>query len=586
MNRRPVTKITALYERLSHDDELAGESNSIKNQKSILEGYARKNGFTNLLHFTDDGVSGTRFDRPDFVRMMDEVESGTISVIICKDLSRFGRDHLRVGLYMERLRERGVRFVAVQDNVDTAKGEDDFIVFRNVINEWAARDASRKVKAVFKEKGTDGKPLTNYIYGYVKNPDDKNKWLIDPEAAENVRRIYQMALESYGPYAIALRLEKEKILAPSYYLAKKGLGNRQNHTFADPYHWYGSTVENMLARQEYTGCLVNFKTSKESYKDKNQKKRPKEDWLIFEGHHEPIIEKGVWDTVQRMRLKTKRRRSDEWGQPNMFSGLLYCADCGSKMYIARYNGNGRKGNNFHCDRYSKNMHECTIHRIHVDAVEQIVLETLKKVSRYAAGNEDEFIRLATETLSSRQAGEIKTQKKKLAASEKRHAELDGLIRRTYEDMVAGMLSAKRFEVLSGGYEREQDELETKIADLRAGIENYDDSTARAESFLELARRYKDFEELTSPALHEFVERIVVHERADKHCRFTTQQVDIYLNFIGAFAVPESEQAEVVDEESERLAQKRAKYREYYYKYREKYREKYLQKKQARQLKTA
>jgi len=579
MSRQPSNQIIALYERLSHDDELQGQSLSIQNQKQILEDYARKNGFKNIRHFTDDGVSGTRFDRPGLMQLMDEVAAGNVDSVICKDLSRFGRDHIRVGLYMERLRECNVRFIAIHDNVDTAKGEDDFIVFRNVINEWAARDASRKVKAVFKAKGTNCRPLTNYCYGYVRDPHDKDKWLIDPDVAAVVQRIYQLALESYGPYTIALTLEKDKVPSPGYHLAQMDIGNRKNYAFANAHCWHGSTIERILERQEYTGCLVNFKTQKVSYKDKYQKPRPQEEWLIFEGHHEPIIDKGIWETVQQMRKKAKRRRHDDWGKPNAFTGLLYCFDCGSKLYIARRTSSGNPSNRFHCNRYNTN-HYCTSHRIHIDAVEKIVLQTLRNVSGYAVDNEAAFIKLATETLSSRQADEIKALKKNLIKSEKRHSELDGLIRRIYEDMVSGTLSQKRFEVLSAEYEQEQAELEKSIVNFRSEIDGFDDSTARAESFVELARRYKDFEELTSPMIHEFVNKIVVHERADKGCQFTTQQVDVYLNFIGTFAVPTSasDNSSEADEEAELLAQKRAKNREYYRRYREKYRAKYREKK--------
>ena len=286
LNRRlEVPTLTVLYERLSHDDDFAGESNSIKNQKALLQDYALKNNLANIIHLTDDGVSGTRFDRPGFLRAMDLVEAGCVGVFVVKDLSRFGRDHLRVGLYTERFRECGVRFIAIQDNVDTANGEDDFTPFRNIINEWAARDSSRKTKAVFKAKGMEGKPLSSHcIYGFRKDPDDKYKWLIDEEAAAVVRRIFEMTISGMGPHRIAHQLSDEKIERPSYYHGKQGLGRyRYDYDTANPFSWYGSSIVNILKNPGYKGCLVNFKTSKESYKDKRRKTKPKEEWAVFEG---------------------------------------------------------------------------------------------------------------------------------------------------------------------------------------------------------------------------------------------------------------------------------------------------------------
>jgi len=566
MNRQSDNmKITALYERLSHDDEQSGESNSITNQKIMLEDYAAKNGFENIRHFTDDGASGTNFDRKGFRAMITEIEyrkgframiteieSGNVSAVICKDSSRIGRDHLRVGLYTERLRECGVRFIAVQDNVDTIRGEDDFTPFRNIINEWAARDASRKVKAVFKAKGMEGKPLkVHCIYGYTKDPNDKNNWLIDPEAAAVVKRIFQMCIDGMGPFQIAHRLADEIIERTSYYHGRKGLGNLKNTYDAEnPYSWRGNTVADIIKKPEYKGCLANFKTYKTSYKDKNRKPIPKEDWVMFEGAVPQIVDTETWELAQKLR-KTMRR-TDSLGEPNPLTGLLFCADCGEKMWNHRIpdpkpfkHANGQMYKRapvdfYDCSTFKRNearyVTKCSRHYIMTRVVRELILDAISQVCRFVKYNEEDFIRLVREESQIQREATAKAWKKQLAKNEKRIAELDNIIRLLYEDRAKGSLTEKRFETLSTGYETEQETLERECSELRGEIDRYTADSVRADKFVELVSRYKDFTELTPQMLNEFIEKIVVFE-CDKSTGERHQDVDIYLNFIGKFKVP-------------------------------------------------
>jgi hypothetical protein len=479
---------------------------------------------------------------------MDEVEAGNVAVLLTKDTSRLGRDHLRVGLLIETLRQKGVRLIAIGDNVDTARGEDDFLPFRSIMNEWHARDTSRKVKAIYRAKGTNGKHTSSHaLYGYVKSSDDKNQWIIDPAAADVVRRVFQMTLEGCGPYQIASILQAERIPCPSYYLAQKGMGNSKNKDFDDPHRWWGTTVQYILGRTEYMGFMVNFKTHKSSFKDKHRKPTPADQQVVFEGKHEAIIDPETWQTANRIRENAKRRRPDSHGEPHPLTGLLWCADCNAKLYNERgTTPQGKPKDKYICASYRKRTTDCTAHGIQAEYVKDLVLHTLRRISTYARENEAEFIRQINETFTAQQAGSIKAQRKKLSANEKRRAELDKLIQRVYEDFVAERITDKRFEVLSAEYEREQVELEQAIAGLQTEIDSFDDSAARAANFLELTRRYRDFSELTAPMLHEFVERIVVHERAEKNVRYTTQEVDVHLNFIGQYMPPVIEPVQVYD----------------------------------------
>jgi len=543
-------KITALYERLSRDDELQGESNSIQNQKRMLEDYAERNGFTPYKHFLDDGVSGATFEREGFQAMLAEIEAGNVGTVIIKDMSRLGRDYLRVGLYMEMFREKGVRLIAVNENVDSFKDDDDFTPFRNIINEWYVRDTSRKIKAAFHARGMAGKHTSSYCpYGYTKSPEDKNQWIIDPEAAAVVRRVFQMTMEGKGPYQICCILSDDKVPMPGYYLAQKGTGLHKKHTFPDPYHWTSSTVCSMLKKKEYLGHTVNFKSKKNSYKEKKNKYVPEDEWVIFENTHEAIIDQETFDNVQRIRGGAKRR-PDGWGYVHPLTGLMYCVDCGGKLYVNRIS-NGKDIPQYVCGNYSRYISglngkltsgmQCqSPHRIKAETVMSLVSETLKAIAKYAREDKAAFTKAVQEAVSSRQTGEVKEQKKRLAVCQKRAADLEILIRKIYEDNALGKLPDKRYYALNSQYENEQEELEREIAGLRSVVECYEGGSERATNFMALVKRYEDFTELTTPMLNEFVEKIIVHERDRKGSVDTTQKVEIHLNFIGQFTAPEPE----------------------------------------------
>lgn len=590
-------KITALYERLSRDDEMVGDSNSIVNQKKMLEDYAKQNGYTNIEHFTDDGYSGGSFDRPDWKRMVAGIEDGSIGTVIVKDMSRIGRDYLQVGFYTEVMfKEKEVHFIAIANGVDNQKRESsEFAPFLNIMNEWYIRDSSRKVTTVLRARGMEGKHTTNNaIYGYRKSEEDKNQWVIDEEAAEVVRRIYRMSLEGKGPYEIARILSEEQIERPSYYLAKRGLGTcRSNNNTATPYVWRGATVSDILSKPEYMGHTVNFRSYKESYKDKRAKKTPKEDWVIFKNTQEAIVSEEMWNKVQGLR-KTARR-TDTVGEANPFTGLLYCADCGAKMYNHR-GGAGRARNwkgelngkrrpdrdEYNCSTYNLSRQsydkQCSQHYIRTEVVRKLVLETIKAVSDYVITNEEEFINRIYSSSRDKQKESIKSLKRKIAQDTKRVNELNMLMKKLYEDNISGKLSDKRFEFMLSEFENEQDTLEISMENAKAEIEKYESDTVRADKFIELVKRYTDFSELTTPMLNEFVEKILVHE-ADYSSGERVQEVEIYLNFIGKFELPVKEPTAEEITEHEKLKARRAKKAEYNRRYMEKRRKRIAEEEQ-------
>ncbi|MDR2532281.1 MAG: recombinase family protein [Oscillospiraceae bacterium] len=545
MNRQHNSKITALYERLSRDDELQGESNSIINQKSMLEDYAVKNGFPNVRHFSDDGISGTRFDRPAFVEMMSEIEAGTVAVCVVKDMSRLGRDYLRVGLFMETLREKGIRLIAVNDGYDSDNGEDDFTPFRNIIAEWYARDTSRKIKSVLQAKGNNGEHLTNSaIYGYIKDPNDKNHWLVDEEAAAVVKRIFSMTIEGKGAYKIARILTDEKIIRPSVYNA---IRDGRSYSTDDQYMWGGATVQSILDKQEYMGHTVNFRSQKNSFKDKKIHRIPKEDWLIFENTQEPIIDEQTWHTAQKCRTVKRRAKNRE---PNPLTGLLYCGDCGSRLYNHRgtHWEKYASQDSYACCKYSKYPPKCTRHHIQAAIAHQLILDAIRNVSEYVRNNQDEFIKIVCEENELRHEQNTKTRRKQLAQNQKRFDELNAIIKKLFEESVSGKITEKRFEILSQDYEREQEELELSITELQAGLEQNQADGEKANHFIRLVKKYTDFSELTPEMLNEFIERVIVFEAERFPGKYKRQRVDIHLNFIGKFAIPS--QAEIPDEEHE------------------------------------
>lgn len=590
-------RITALYERLSRDDEMQGESNSITNQKKYLEDYAVQHGFGNIQHFSDDGYSGTNFNRPAFNSLLTEIEAGRVGTVIVKDMSRFGRNYLQVGFYTEMMfPKKNVRFIAVNNGVDSAnQADNDFTPFLNIMNEWYIRDSSRKVTTVLRARGMEGKHTTNNaIYGYRKSEEDKNQWVIDEEAAEVVRRIYRMSLEGKGPYEIARILSEEQIERPSYYLAKRGLGTcRSNNNTATPYVWRGATVRDILSKPEYMGHTVNFRSYKESYKDKRAKRTPKEDWVIFKNTQEAIVSEEMWNKVQELRKTV--RRTDTVGEANPFTGLLYCADCGAKMYNHR-GGAGRARNwkgelngkrrpdrdEYNCSTYNLSRQsydkQCSQHYIRTEVVRKLVLETIKAVSDYVITNEEEFINRIYSSSRDKQKESIRSLKRKIAQDTKRVNELNMLMKKLYEDNISGKLSDKRFEFMLSEFENEQDTLEISMENAKAEIEKYESDTVRADKFIELVKRYTDFSELTTPMLNEFVEKILVHE-ADYSSGERVQEVEIYLNFIGKFELSVKEPTADEIAEHEKLKARRAKKAEYNRRYMEKRRKRIAEEEQ-------
>ncbi len=551
-------KITPLYERLSRDDELQGESNSISHQKQMLEEFARRNNLPNPQHFTDDGVSGTRFDRPGFLAMMEEVEAGRVEAIVIKDMSRLGRDYLKVGQVMEILRQRGVRLIAINDGVDSLKGDDDFTPFRNIMNEFYARDTSRKIRSVFKSKGMSGKHLTGtVIYGYLWD-EKREHWLVDEEAAEVVRRIFSLTLAGYGPYQIACKLSADRIEIPAVHLARFNEGVNRSKPVKDPYGWGSSTIVSILKKQEYLGHTVNFKTRKH-FKDKKSHYVPEDEWTIFENTHEAIIDQQTFDLVQKIRSNV-RRYPNGWGEAAPLTGLLYCADCGGKMYVHRTN-NGKRISQYTCSNYSKVP--CgtlcpTQHRINESAVLTLVSDTLRAIAEYSKNDRAEFVRAVQETQAAQRSADISKKQKRLVAAQKRTGELERLICKIYEDNALGKLPDARYEALDAQYAKEQDALNAEITELEKAVTGYEQSRKSAEKFIALIDKYENFDTLTNTMLNEFVEKILVHERARKGSQDTTQEVEIYFNFVGRYIPPALQPVPLTPEEPEELRKKEAR----------------------------
>ena len=576
---RQAAKANILYERISDDDLLKGESNSITNQKYILEEYAVQNGYSPFLHVTDDGFTGTNFQRPGWQGIHEMIERDEVAAILVKTMDRMGRDYLRMGLYRETFMEKGIRLISVGEGYDSFTSgatEDDFMPIKEMMAEQFARDTSRKIKAVANAKGNMGKPLSyNAIYGYIKSPNDKNVWLIDDEAADVVKHIFQMALDGMGPYQIAKQLCAEKVEKPSAYFTRtKGWDfvGRDNA----PYAWNGGTVKNILSKPEYCGKTVNFRTYKSSFKSKKFKYRDKSEWKVFDGTHPAIIDEQTYETVQKLR-GTPRRPSD-CGESNPLTGLLYCHDCGKKLYNSRqaktHYTERRFGKEYQhkmadfytCSTYSLSKgvfdEKCSQHYIRTEVVRELTLDAIRAVCGYVRENESEFVVKIREESAIQQEETAKSGKRRLAQNQKRIAELDHLFKKTYEDNASGKLSDKRFEQLSADYEREQAELETQNELLTAEIAAFNEDSEKSARFIELVRRYTQFDELTTTMLNEFISRIVVHE-ADKSSGERVQDIDVYFNFIGRFTPPQEEYIPTMEElaEAEKRRQRRAKQRE-------------------------
>ncbi|MBQ3762755.1 MAG: recombinase family protein [Clostridia bacterium] len=525
-------RITALYCRLSRDDEQQGDSNSIRNQKMMLRKYAEENRFGNIAEFVDDGYSGTTFDRPDWKRLIGLVDEGRVGTIIVKDMSRLGRDYLQVGMYTDMVFPNAdVRFIAINNNVDSAnKTENDMTPFINIFNEFYAKDTSRKIRAVIKAKGQAGKHTSCHPpYGYIKDPNDKARWIIDEEAAENVREAFHLCMQGYGPSRIANIFTERHILTPVGYARSKGRKTCYPRETAGDYEWSDGTVFHMLSKIEYAGHTANFKTYRKSYKSKKLIVRDPSEWLIFRNTHEAIIDQETFDIVQRIR--DGRRRLTPMGEMPILSGMMYCADCGAKMYQHRESRGTHEQEYFVCARYRKKKNGCTNHRIRNVVVEQLLLEGIREITAFAREHEDEFVEMVTKRKKTEASRSLRDARKKLDKAEERFRKLDTIIRRLYEDNVEGKITDERFMKLSTAYEDEQRTLKERVEELRQVIAAEQEVNVNVESFLGIVRKYTDIHELSAEIIREFVEKVIVHQ-AEKIDGQRVQKVRIVWNCIG------------------------------------------------------
>ena len=525
-------EITALYCRLSQDDKQEGDSNSIINQKKILKKYALDRGYTNIQFYIDDGVSGTTFNRAGFQSMIADVEAGKVKRVIVKDMSRLGRDYLQVGMYTEIFfPEHDVHFIAVNDGVDSNQEDNEFTPFRNIINEWYAKDTSKKIRAVKRSKGMAGEHIGSHPpYGYMKNPENKKEWLIDEEAAEVVREIFRLCVGGYGPTRIAHILTERKILCPTYYALEKG-GKPRTALPADKYTWNGPVVAKILDRMDYLGHTVNFKTHVKSYKVHKTIYNSPDQWKVFEGTHEAIIDKETFEIVQKIRAG--KRRPTRMGEMPMFSGLLYCADCGRKLSFHRKADEPAEKHHYLCENYRSNTANCTMHYIRNVVVERIVLENLKEVIQYVSNYEDEFVRMVMDSDMRQRNRELSQKKKRLAEIQKRIGELDTIFQRIYEDNIIGKLSDERFMKMSKGYEDEQHTLQAEADEIQSELQQEEKKSVDVKRFLAIVKKYTDLTELTPEILREFIDKIIVHA-PDKSSGRRLQEIEIIYNHIGEF----------------------------------------------------
>lgn len=550
-----ATKITALYERLSRDDELQGESNSITNQKIFLEDYARRNNFQNIRHFTDDGVSGTTFDRKGFQSMIAEVEAGKVATIIVKDMSRFGRDYLKVGFYTEVMfKDKDVRFIAVNNGIDSDKQSDnDFTPFLNIMNEWYARDSSRKIQAIFKSRMEKGLRCSGSVpYGYRRDPEDKQHLIVDEEPAAVVRRIFQMVIDGYGVMSIADALTADKVMIPSAYAKCNYPENNHSKGFHDPYRWSSTAVGYILEKREYMGHTVLGKTISQNYKTKKRRKAEPEELMIFKNTHEAIVDEETWELAHRLR-KTVRKPSYPDRPANPLTGLVYCADCGRKMTHRQPSPTKEKvydaDDAYVCGSYRQLTRDCTMHFIKTSALQDLILSAIREVSAFVHSDEKEFLHLVREETDAGIEKEIKEQKKRLHKAEKRIAELDILIKKLYEGNATGRIPDKHFDRMLSDYDREQSELEQTVSELQQAIATQAQDYESPQKFVALVKRYTDFSELTASMLNEFIEKVVVHEATGDRAH-RKQKVDIYFNFIGNFVLPKPEAPVLTAEQQE------------------------------------
>ena len=536
-NNKKSRDVTAfLYERLSRDDNLEGESYSIGNQKKLLAKVAKEKGYTNLVHFLDDGISGVTMDRPGFVEMIRQLEQGKAAAVFVKDLSRLGRNYIEVGrLTEEFFQDHDIRLVAVSDNIDTAEGENELAPIRNLFNEWYARDISKKRRISNKIKGNAGEPMGQPPYGYIKDPNDPKHWIVDDEAAQVVRRVYSMTLEGFGTEQIAAQLEKDDVLTPRAYWLTKGIKRPGKGKQQPPTKWNSSTITKILSLQEYCGDILNFKTYSKSYKNKKRIDNDRENWVVFQDVHEAIIERAVYEQVQQKRGKIRKRRTNN-GEHNMFSGLLVCADCGSNLHF-HFNQGNPEIKYFNCSNYKGNRGTCTsTHYVRVDFLEEVVLGEIRRLTKFASLYEDEFVKAVIGHSQQAEQTDRKLKEKELRTLLARDEELDGLFERIYEDNVSGKLSDDRFAKMSRRYEDEQKELAEKIKKLRSEIEKQSSRSMTTDMFIGLVRKYTRARKLTPRMLNELVEKIEVFN-AEKIDGVWEQRLRIHYNCVGTIEIP-------------------------------------------------
>ena len=536
-NNKKSRDVTAfLYERLSRDDNLEGESYSIGNQKKLLAKVAKEKGYTNLVHFLDDGISGVTMDRPGFVEMICQLEQGKAAAVFVKDLSRLGRNYIEVGrLTEEFFPNHDIRLVAVSDNIDTAEGENELAPIRNLFNEWYARDISKKRRISNKIKGNAGEPMGQPPYGYIKDPNDPKHWIVDDEAAQVVRRVYSMTLEGFGTEQIAAQLEKDDVLTPRAYWLTKGIKRPGKGKQQPPTKWNSSTITKILSLQEYCGDILNFKTYSKSYKNKKRIDNDRENWVVFQDVHEAIIERAVYEQVQQKRGKIRKRRTNN-GEHNMFSGLLVCADCGSNLHF-HFNQGNPEIKYFNCSNYKVNRGTCTsTHYVRVDFLEEVVLGEIRRLTKFASLYEDEFVKAVIGHSQQAEQTDRKLKEKELKTLLARDEELDGLFERIYEDNVSGKLSDDRFAKMSRRYEDEQKELSEKIKKLRSEIEKQSSRSMTTDMFIGLVRKYTRARKLTPRMLNELVEKIEVFN-AEKIDGVWEQRLRIHYNCVGTIEIP-------------------------------------------------
>ncbi|WP_099336292.1 recombinase family protein [Clostridium cadaveris] len=530
-------QITALYARLSQEDALDGDSNSIVNQKAVLSKYAADNGFTNPVFFIDDGVSGVTFDRPNFNRMIAEIEAGNVGTVIVKDMSRLGRDYLKVGYYTEIFFvERDVRYIAINDGVDSAKGDNDFTPFRNLFNDFYAKDTSKKVRAIKKAQGMAGEHLTKPPYGYKVDPADKKKWIVDEEAAAVVKRIFDLCIAGKGPMQIAKILKLDKVLTTkAYYAKQKGKLLPDN-----PYNWNENSIVGILERMDYCGHTVNFKSYSKSHKLKKRIPTTKEQQAIFRNTHEAIVEEAVFERVQE--LRANKRRPTKAERQGLFSGLVYCADCGSKLHFATCKSFNGSQDHYRCAKYKSNTGDCTAHFIREETLKAIVRQRIFDVTARFIENIMDFREMVYQQQFAEAEKDMKRKRREVEQARKRITELDRIFKRIYEDDINGTISHERFLKLSAEYEAEQKELTEKIATEQQEVDTYEQSKMDFDSFAAIIRKYVGITELTPTIVNEFIKKVVVHapEKIDGK-RF--QKVDIVFNFVGEIHLPDKPQTE-------------------------------------------